>query len=598
MPKSIAGLGSSTSLVALILSLLTFANPVLAESLPVDASLPAKQTSEQISGQASDLSPPEIAAALPAPGGLLPALTKAAKAKAEAQAAESAALKVLSWRPDPVEIPVSALDRPLGKEAQAAVEALQKLTGKPADYTVIEAPVRDAEALIVLGADGTPRRVIAANPAFLATLPGAAERQDWESLTVMFRAIGHHLSGHPLGEGASHAALELEADKYAGYLIQKSGADFDAFADAVAPNLAEKGDEAFPARRVRLAAMASGWLTACTEAGACESHPHSHLTRSETAHPVPRPAQLDAAQELAALKTEVAALRHQPGEPAQDSGTDVAAIPLKFDHYVRDPAGLVNEKEVASLERDAYSYAQKPGVEILTIVAEDLEGMKARDYARAVLRQERVGRLDIGNGAVVVIAPVAGEWGIALAPGLASLMNSAEQQDKLEDRAAAFVQGIQKGSDPKVPTIAMGLTESAHAIMREPAIANADWTIRYPDFAALRQAREIKPAKDGYDPAKDPVLGKIAQIRGRLIGPAGASGGVKLDEAALYGQPMLLQTEDGAQLVIYASRDLRDLMPLGFRPGRDYEVVARVIRNEDTTPRLALLSYDDVTPLP
>ncbi|AGT09392.1 TPM domain-containing protein [Paracoccus aminophilus] len=600
MPKFKAGVAGTTSLV----------------TATVATSVAAIVAVLSLAGYVSAQAVTEVPAAAPmaAPETLVPAVQQPHLPETLPKGPhrpQPAALPLLSDEDEPLSLSAEALQKPLGKEVQPVFDQLMKKAGLPQDFVVAEAPVRDVRAVIVALPNGGAQRVLAVNPAFLSGLPGAIERGDWSSLLLLSQGIGHHLSGHSLLSESSRGPQTLAADKFAGAMLGRLGADFKTVSETAAALWPEQQTGAVPGRAERLAALASGWLAACVEVKACS--PDSAPQPGGEEHPLPNPLQNARQPVLAALQAEIASHSQSghappPSEEASEVSAELgraAAIPLKFDRFVEDPAALINEKEVASLERDAVSYAQKPGVEVLTVVRNDLGGLSAEAYAQKILRERRVGQLELGNGAVLVIAPGRGEWGAALGPGLTSLPDAASGADEFGKRAAAFTKSISKGDDPKQPMVAMGLTEATHAIMRKPSFADADWTIRAQSFEALMDLRATATAQraaksEAYDPAKDALLGKIVRLRGQLIGPAAAAGlaGVRLDEASAYGQPMLLRASDGNDLVVYVARQVRELMPVAFRAGHDYEIVARIIRNDEDRPVLALLSYDDLTPLP
>lgn len=97
---------------------------------------------------------------------------------------------------------------------------------------------------------------------------------------------------------------------------------------------------------------------------------------------------------------------------------DAAATPSKFDRFVYDEAGIFGPTFRDKLQDLAYRFAAAANVEIVTIVAKDLQGRSADQYALDAMRQLRVGKLEVGNGAVLVVAPETGDTGVALGSGL------------------------------------------------------------------------------------------------------------------------------------------------------------------------------------
>ena len=84
---------------------------------------------------------------------------------------------------------------------------------------------------------------------------------------------------------------------------------------------------------------------------------------------------------------------------------DAEALPAKGGQFIYDEFGILDPALRAQFEKQMYEHAQATGVEIVTLLVKDLDGKSAEDYAHAMMRQLRVGKLDVGNGAVLVVAP-------------------------------------------------------------------------------------------------------------------------------------------------------------------------------------------------
>ena len=64
----------------------------------------------------------------------------------------------------------------------------------------------------------------------LARLTGG---DPWAPVSIMAHEIGHHLSGHTITSGGSRPAIELEADKFSGYVLYRMGATQTAATKAI-----------------------------------------------------------------------------------------------------------------------------------------------------------------------------------------------------------------------------------------------------------------------------------------------------------------------------------------------------------------------------
>ena len=88
----------------------------------------------------------------------------------------------------------------------------------------MESGVPNAAAIIVMGQDGIPKRVIAYNRQFMQDVARTTGDSDWSGTSILAHEIGHHLSGHTLLPGGSKPPIELEADKFSGFVLFKMGA--------------------------------------------------------------------------------------------------------------------------------------------------------------------------------------------------------------------------------------------------------------------------------------------------------------------------------------------------------------------------------------
>ncbi len=505
----------------------------------------------------------------------------------------------------PAVLAADLYDQAESTAARDLVAQLLSVTSLPLNFAVLEAPVSQVAAVVLEQGDQPPRRVLLFSPAFLAEAKDAVARHDWRQIALIAHEAGHHLAGHSLALETRQSSDEDEADAFAGLVLAKYDVSF---ADLGRSLSARAGERAAPPHLSE--ALAAGWGRGAMEAGHLRAALLPFGQTPEAFRPRPKPeggADPFAREEanratLVAWMGELAVSAPQNAEAPRSNPRlplpDPRALPIKFDRFVYDPLGLVNEKEIASLERDAMAYAKTPGVEIVTIVADNLHGYSAQDYAQIMLRQLSVGQRDLGNGAVVVVAPNEGSSAVALGAGLTTALTGIEGQAELDRRAAAFVEGLKQGADPRVPTVAMGLTEAAHAIMRHADIANADWSLRFPTLGAARRAGEGSGAGGGkaaaYDPAKDPALHKILRLRARLA-PQSASAVAAVTPAleVLYGPGHEIATSEGAGFILLGSAQSAPLVA-----GHDYELTVRIVENSGAKPVLALISHEDVTPAP
>lgn len=148
-------------------------------------------------------------------------------------------------------------------DAVAIVGKIVEASGLAKNFEIGVAPVPNAAAVIV----GGSRRVLY-NPDFLDRLAGMAASK-WAPISVLAHEIGHHLNGHTIGSGGSRPALELEADKFSGFILQRLGASLKD-ATVTIETLAPQADtRTHPGRAQRLEAIAEGWVSSCRKDPDC-----------------------------------------------------------------------------------------------------------------------------------------------------------------------------------------------------------------------------------------------------------------------------------------------------------------------------------------
>ncbi|MBV9987478.1 MAG: M48 family metalloprotease [Chitinophagaceae bacterium] len=102
------------------------------------------------------------------------------------------------------------------------------------------------------------KRFIVYNPQFITNLNIAAGNK-WAAVSVLAHEIGHHLNGHTLSGQGSLPALELEADEFSGFVLQKMGATLSQAQAAMKIAGNYKESLTHPAGQDRLAAIQKGW---------------------------------------------------------------------------------------------------------------------------------------------------------------------------------------------------------------------------------------------------------------------------------------------------------------------------------------------------
>jgi len=82
---------------------------------------------------------------------------------------------------------------------------------------------------------------------------------NWSSISILAHEIGHHLNGHTLGVGGSRPDLELQADKFSGFVCARMGATLAEAQAAMKVAASSAGSSTHPPKSARLEAIAVGW---------------------------------------------------------------------------------------------------------------------------------------------------------------------------------------------------------------------------------------------------------------------------------------------------------------------------------------------------
>lgn len=123
-------------------------------------------------------------------------------------------------------------------------------TGLAQNFIIIPGDVDDVIAYIE-----NNERVLSYNPNFMKQVQNDS---NWVGISVLARQIGHHLGNHELKNGKPSAEEELDADRYAGFVLQKMGATMQDAIHALEEGLKDKTDFAVNKNK-RIAALVEGF---------------------------------------------------------------------------------------------------------------------------------------------------------------------------------------------------------------------------------------------------------------------------------------------------------------------------------------------------
>lgn len=139
------------------------------------------------------------------------------------------------------------------EEAVAVVTKILKYTGLNQNFEIQAANVPNAMATI-----RGEKRYILYNQEFMRGIKNAT-KTDWSGTSILAHEIGHHLQGHTIQAGGSRPVIELEADKYSGFVLQRMGATIDQAKVAMESLGNDAGSSTHPKKRDRLVAIVAGW---------------------------------------------------------------------------------------------------------------------------------------------------------------------------------------------------------------------------------------------------------------------------------------------------------------------------------------------------
>ena len=151
-------------------------------------------------------------------------------------------------------------------EAEAVIARIMEQSGLPQNFQIRAAGVPNAAAVI----QGNQRYILY-NQHFIRE----TRRQTgnaWAPISIMAHEVGHHLSGHTLSGQGSRPKIELEADYYSGFVLQKMGASLEDARAAMSSLGSPTGSSTHPARHDRLAAITNGWMKACAADSSCDKN--------------------------------------------------------------------------------------------------------------------------------------------------------------------------------------------------------------------------------------------------------------------------------------------------------------------------------------
>lgn len=141
-------------------------------------------------------------------------------------------------------------------EAEDIIKDILDLFGLEPTFKIYAAGVDNAEARII-----NEERVIIYNQNFISAVETKTGSK-WAAKSILAHEVAHHVQGHTIKAGGSQPKLELEADKWSGFVLYKLGAKLQESQTAMEKYASTTGSSTHPARSDRLQAIAVGWSNA------------------------------------------------------------------------------------------------------------------------------------------------------------------------------------------------------------------------------------------------------------------------------------------------------------------------------------------------
>lgn len=136
------------------------------------------------------------------------------------------------------------------------VSEILKYSGLPSNFKIYKTAnsIKNAYATVLEG-----QRLIVFDEDMLREVDDRDSQKYWASMSILAHEVGHHLSGHILdGKGSNHTS-EMEADKFAGYVLFKMGAKLEEATFAFQQLGSEFDSPTHPSKYKRIEFIKEGW---------------------------------------------------------------------------------------------------------------------------------------------------------------------------------------------------------------------------------------------------------------------------------------------------------------------------------------------------
>jgi|GEM_PF-2882956 len=212
------------------------------------------------------------------------------------------------------------------------------------------------------------------------------------------------------------------------------------------------------------------------------------------------------------------------------------AAPLPAPDWLVDEAGVLAPVRVRLLAQHLREFQESYGIQMVGVIVGDLRGRTAAELAMDIGNAWKVGRGDVNNGVVVLLAPNQQQLAIQIGSGM---------EWQISDTTADMIR------DMMVPLCRTEDYEGAFRIAFEQImLLNKDipWNVAFTSVADARKA------------GKTAVI-QIASFEGQVID--------------IDGDHIDVRTPDGDKVALLPTKHT-DLSPTGIQPGKSYRFSGRV----------------------
>jgi hypothetical protein len=173
-------------------------------------------------------------------------------------------------------------------EAEDVVKKIVAAVGLVPNFDIRIGGIGNAAAVIENG-----KRLIIYDQFFIRDLTQKTGTK-WAAISIMAHEVGHHLNAHTLDGRGSRPNIELEADSFSGFVLQKMGASLEEARRAMELMGTPIATRTHPAKHDRLAAITKGWIQSCNADPKCNQSALSEPKNSPQTQQCPAGTELTA----------------------------------------------------------------------------------------------------------------------------------------------------------------------------------------------------------------------------------------------------------------------------------------------------------------